>query len=203
MFQLIKKLKKLKHPLKKLNNDGYGDIKNTALVAKMVLGNIQKQLHSDPRNLVLQAEERVAAQTYKDLDEAKTSFLAQKAKVKWVNLAYDNTRFFQSTIKARRALNKVLKIKDMHGVECSEVSTIEQDFIEYYQELLGSSTQVVKVCPAVVQRGKIVTSEQARFMSQEVIETEVKEALFSIPMEKAYGPDGYSLGFYRDAYDII
>ncbi|XP_074292579.1 uncharacterized protein LOC141619458 [Silene latifolia] len=203
MFQLIKKLKKLKHPLKKLNNDGYGNIDNTALVAKTVLENIQKQLYVDPRNVVLQAEERVAAQIYKDLDEAKNSFLAQKAKVKWVNLGDDNTRFFHSKIKARRAQNKVLKIKDMHGVVYYEVNTIEQAFIKYYQEVLGSYTQVIKVCPTVVKKGKTATSEQAKFMLQEMTKTEVKEALFSIPVEKAHGPDGYSSGFYRDSYDII
>ncbi|XP_074283553.1 uncharacterized protein LOC141608100 [Silene latifolia] len=53
MFQLVKKLKTLKHPLKKLNNNGYGDIENTAMVAKLVLESIQKQLHIDPRNVLL------------------------------------------------------------------------------------------------------------------------------------------------------
>ncbi|XP_074293324.1 uncharacterized protein LOC141620317 [Silene latifolia] len=91
----------------------------------------------------------------------------------------------------------------MHGVVCSEVATIEQAFIEYYQDLLGSSTQVVKVCPAVVKRGRVVTYDQANIMLQQVTETEIKEALCSIPVEKAPGPDGYSAGFFRDAYDII
>ncbi|XP_074305347.1 uncharacterized protein LOC141640442 [Silene latifolia] len=53
MFQLVKKLKYLKHPLKKLNNGRYGDIENTAMVAKLLLESIQKQLHNDPRNVQL------------------------------------------------------------------------------------------------------------------------------------------------------
>ncbi|XP_074277741.1 uncharacterized protein LOC141601364 [Silene latifolia] len=106
MFQLVKKLKYLKHPLKKLNNGSYGDIENSAMVAKLLLESIRKQLHNDPRNVQLQAEERVAADSYKKLDDARILFLAQKAKVQWVNLADDNTRYFHSTIKARRALIK-------------------------------------------------------------------------------------------------
>ncbi|XP_074290339.1 uncharacterized protein LOC141617068 [Silene latifolia] len=147
---LVKKLKHLKHPLKKLNNGRYGDIENTAM---------------------LQAEERVASDSYKELDAARLLFIAQKAKVQWVNLADDNTRYFHSTIKARRAQNKVLKIKDMHGVICTE--------------------------------GSVVNAEHARGMVQQVTDDEIRAALFSIPVEKAPGPDGYSAGFFRDAYDII
>ncbi|XP_074266623.1 uncharacterized protein LOC141589901 [Silene latifolia] len=164
MFQVVKKLKALKHPLKKLNNSRYGDIENSALVAKMLLETIQKQLHNDPRNVLLQDEERIAAESYKQLDAARLLFLAQKAKAQWVNFADDNTRYFHSTIKARRAQNKVLRIHDMNGVNCTEVNAIEHAFVEYYQALLGSSTKVTPVCRAVVKHGKVVSSEHARGM---------------------------------------
>ncbi|XP_074277773.1 uncharacterized protein LOC141601396 [Silene latifolia] len=203
MFQVVKKLKYLKHPLKKLNNGRYGDIENSALVAKMLLESIQKQLHTDPRNVQLQNEERIAADSYKELDDARLLFLAQKAKTQWVNYADDNTRYFHSTIKARRAQNKVLRINDMNGVNCTEVNAIEHAFVEYYQALLGSSTKVTPVCRAVVKNGKVVSSEHARGMVKQVTADEIREALFSIPVEKAPGPDGYSAGFFRDAYDII
>ncbi|XP_074299412.1 uncharacterized protein LOC141630503 [Silene latifolia] len=130
MFQLVKKLKDLKHPLKKLNNGRYGDIENTALVAKIMLESIQNQLHNDPRNVQLQNEERIVADSYKELDDDRLLFLAQKAKTQWVNFADDNTR-------------------------------------------------------AVVKTGRVVSSEHVRGMVKQVTDAEIREALFSIPVEKA------------------
>ncbi|XP_074299134.1 uncharacterized protein LOC141630168 [Silene latifolia] len=51
------------------------------------------------------------------------------------NEADDNTRFFHSFINARRAQNKVLRIKDRNGPVCGDTNTIEQAFIAYYQVL--------------------------------------------------------------------
>ncbi|XP_074315611.1 uncharacterized protein LOC141651816 [Silene latifolia] len=163
----VKKLKRLKFSLKKLNREGYGDVDNAAQVAKVFLEHIQMQVHRDPTNINLLEEEKVAAITFKELDEARVSYLAHKAKIQWVHNADDNTRFFHSTIKARRAHNKILSIKDMDGNVCTDASSIEHAFIDYYKLLLGSSSQVHPV------------------------------------LDKAPGPDGYSSGFFRDAFDIV
>ncbi|XP_074318700.1 uncharacterized protein LOC141655522 [Silene latifolia] len=114
-YQVARKLKLLKGPLKKLNREGYGDIVTSAQVAKMFLEDIQGKLHQDPTNFLLMAEERIASKSYKDLEAAKTSYLAQKAKALSLNNADENTHYFHSTIKARRAMNKVLSIQDVNG----------------------------------------------------------------------------------------
>ncbi|XP_074305750.1 uncharacterized protein LOC141640972 [Silene latifolia] len=156
MFQVAKKLKMLKGPLKKLNREGFGDIFNTTKVARLVLEEKQSQLHLDPHNSLLQMEERAAAQSFKQLQDAKLSFLGQKAKVAWMTCNDENTHYFHSSIKARRAQNKVLKILDMNGNPCSDNGSIEMAFIEYYQKLLGSSESVSRVNCGVVRRGKCV-----------------------------------------------
>ncbi|XP_074288829.1 uncharacterized protein LOC141613981 [Silene latifolia] len=91
MFQVAIKLKRLKTPLKKLNREGYGDIINSATAAKMYLQKVQTKLHLDPRNLVLQSEEKIASNTFKELDEAKNLFLGQKANIQWMCCNDDNT----------------------------------------------------------------------------------------------------------------
>ncbi|XP_074266664.1 uncharacterized protein LOC141589943 [Silene latifolia] len=203
MFQVAKKLKMLKGPLKKLNREGFGDIINTTEVARLVLEKKQSQLHLDPHNSLLQMEERAAAQSFKQLQDAKFSFLGQKAKVAWMTCNDENTHYFHSSIKARRAQNKVLKILDMNGNPCSDNGSIEMAFIEYYQKLLGSSESVTRVNCGVVRRGKCVSDFQSDSMVAEVTKEEVRAALFSIPNEKAPGPDGYSSSFFKDAFDII
>ncbi|XP_074303648.1 uncharacterized protein LOC141638124 [Silene latifolia] len=203
MFQMAKKLKMLKGPLKKLNREGFGDIINTTEVARIVLEEKQSQLHLDPHNSLLQMEERAVAQSFKHLQDAKLSFLGQKAKVAWMTFNDENTHYFHSSIKARRAQNKVLKILDMNGNPCSDNGSIELAFIEYYQKLLGSSENVTRVNCGVVRRGKCVSDIQSVSMVAEVTKEEVRAALFSIPNEKAPGSDGYSSSFFKDAFDII
>ncbi|XP_074315457.1 uncharacterized protein LOC141651655 [Silene latifolia] len=79
MFQIVKKLKALKKPLKDLNNDRFSNVEIAAEVAKMHMFNVQKQLQSNPTDLQMQAEVKVAADAYKELDEARRRFLVQKA----------------------------------------------------------------------------------------------------------------------------
>ncbi|XP_074283135.1 uncharacterized protein LOC141607680 [Silene latifolia] len=203
MFQVVKKLKWLKFPLKQLNKESYGDIENSAKVSKVFLEDVQRKLHADPTNSLLQLEEKIAARTFKDLDEARSEFLAQKAKTHWFQSGDDNTQFFHSSLKARRAQNKVLQIKDKNGHLCSDNAAIEQAFLDYYSELLGSSASVTKVCSGVVQRGVVLSEEQAREIIKEVTVDEIKHALFSIPKEKAPGPDGYSSQFFKDAFELV
>ncbi|XP_074289109.1 uncharacterized protein LOC141614248 [Silene latifolia] len=200
---VAKKLKMLKGPLKKLNKEGFGDILNTAEVARLVLEVKQSRLHLDPHNLLLQLEERAVAHSFKELQDATMSFLGQKAKVIWMTCNDENTHYFHSSIRARRARNKVLSILDMNGHQCSDNDTIEMAFLDYYQKLLGSSERVTRVNCGVVRRGKCVSDLQSLAMVAEVIREEVRTALFSIPNEKAPGPDGYSSSFFKDAFDII
>ncbi|XP_074306003.1 uncharacterized protein LOC141641231 [Silene latifolia] len=201
-FQVVKKLKMLKYPLKQLNKEGFGDIINTTKVAHLLLKDIQKKLHQDPQNILLQNEERAAAISYKELSEARDMFLNQKAKVQWMKCNDENTQFFHSSIKARRALNKILTIKDQNGVLCSDNKSIENAFLTYYKDLLGSSKEVTRVNLGVVRRGKCITHQQASAMTQRISDVEIKEALFDIPIDKAPGPDGYTSCFFKDSFDI-
>ncbi|KAL6956380.1 hypothetical protein U1Q18_048008 [Sarracenia purpurea var. burkii] len=40
-------------------------------------------------------------------------------------------------------------------------------------------------------------------MSKEITEEEVQSVLWSLPANKAPGPDGYSAGFFKSAWDIV
>ncbi|XP_074310857.1 uncharacterized protein LOC141646795 [Silene latifolia] len=201
-FQVVKKLKLLKFPLRQLKKEGFGDIINTAKVAQLLLEDIQKKLHQDPHNVSLQTEERAAAKSYKELNEARNMFLNKKAKVQWMKCNDENSHYFHSSIKARRALNKILSIKDQFGVLCSDNKAIEDAFLTYYKDLLGSSKDVVRVNLGVVRRGKCVNHQQATGMIQRVSDAEIKEALFAIPIDKAPGSDGYTSCFFKDSFDI-
>ncbi|XP_074299526.1 uncharacterized protein LOC141630645 [Silene latifolia] len=77
-------------------------------------------------------------------------FLNQKATILAMKCNDENSHYFNSSIKARRAQNKVLTIKDHHGVTCSDNQAIENAFLAYYTDLLGSSKEVVRMNATVV-----------------------------------------------------
>ncbi|XP_074288831.1 uncharacterized protein LOC141613983 [Silene latifolia] len=65
MFQLVKYLKWLKLPLKRLNGSVFANIKRSAQVAQMHMFSMQRKLHDDPLNLEVQAEETATCESFK------------------------------------------------------------------------------------------------------------------------------------------
>ncbi|XP_074314433.1 uncharacterized protein LOC141649648 [Silene latifolia] len=104
---------------------------------------------------------------------------------------------------ARRRSNKVLQIKNAHGTICDNNSSIEQAFLDYYVSLLGSDRAVSPVSKGVMAHGALVTESQAAVMIREITDAEIKDALFSIPPDKAPGPDGYTSQFFKDAFPVV
>ncbi|XP_074278157.1 uncharacterized protein LOC141601754 [Silene latifolia] len=145
MFQIVKKLKALKTPLKALNDSSFANIETAAKVALIYLHETQKLLHAEPTNEVLHANEKLAATAFRELDSARRSFLSQKAKAYGMSDGDENSQYFHSIMKARRLQNRILCIQDRHGVTHTNLSNIEGAFEDYYQQLLGTSKPVGNV----------------------------------------------------------
>ncbi|XP_074291904.1 uncharacterized protein LOC141618721 [Silene latifolia] len=145
MFNLVKKLKHLKRPLKELNRVDFDDIENTTARARMYLESIQIKLRSEPQNAELIHLELEAASSVRFLEEACHDFLIQKSKALWVEKGDTNSKYFHSIIKGRHIRNRVMRIENHQGVLCEENREIQQAFIEFYTDLLGTSTTTVNV----------------------------------------------------------
>ncbi|XP_074315297.1 uncharacterized protein LOC141651485 [Silene latifolia] len=185
MFGVIKKLKALKPILKALNKDCFSDIENNTNIASLAL------------------EKLDLAHDLKDLIAARDSFLIQKAKVKWSLEGDLNTSYFHHSIKKRVMMNKVFQIEDKDGSLCTEGDAIQNAFLAYYQELLGSQKNTDIVNFNVVRKGICCSDAHCLLLNSPVTADEVKKCLFSIPPSKSLGPDGYTSQSYRDAWDIV
>ncbi|XP_074297104.1 uncharacterized protein LOC141627782 [Silene latifolia] len=203
MFQVVKKLKALKQPLKEMYTTKFANIETTTKVALLHLHNSHMKLHGDPTNLSLQQDVKIATDAYKELGQARRSFLSQKAKVQWMDDGDDNTNYRQSLLKARRMQNRVLVIQDRHGVIHVIAQGIEGAFEEYYGYLLGISRPLCDVHVPTVSQGSLVTEEHTQILIKEVTDQEIKDALMSIPASKAPSPDGYTSKFFKDAFNIM
>ncbi|XP_074288629.1 uncharacterized protein LOC141613783 [Silene latifolia] len=202
MFQHVCKLKHLKHGLKRLNKGALGDIENKVKVAKLALHKMQEDLISNPMDPGMVGAAKILADELLHLKAAWYMFLEQKAKVDWTAMGDDNTHYFHSQLKHRRAQNKVIQIKDQGGKLCTESSDIQQAFIEYYNGLLGSSNFVDAVCESVIAAGPILNAAHHEILNVEVSANEIRKAMFDIGGNKAPGPDGFNSQFYKDTWEI-
>ncbi|XP_074277684.1 uncharacterized protein LOC141601313 [Silene latifolia] len=203
MYILVSKLKNLKAPLKSLNRNGFSDVDKAAGIARSLLEEIQIQLHNNPGDHVLSNAEREAANTYRHLCKVQYSFLSQKAKVDWLRFGDENTRYFHSQIRSRQVHNRVINITGGDGINYSTCDGIEKAFLDYYKSLLGTSLPTVHVHVPTVRTGRVVTEAHNNILLTPVTSAEIKECLFSIPSTKSPGPDGYSIQFFKDSWDVV
>ncbi|XP_074300346.1 uncharacterized protein LOC141631595 [Silene latifolia] len=142
MFRLVTKLKRLKSELKKLNREQFNDIENLAKVTALSLTQLQIKLRVDPLNERLFYAERECAKEVEFLARARTDYLKQKSKINWMKEGDENTTFFHTSIKRRKARNRVYQVKGMRGNLCTQHEDVKAAFEEYYISLLGSSNPI-------------------------------------------------------------
>ncbi|XP_074303189.1 uncharacterized protein LOC141637599 [Silene latifolia] len=174
--RLVKNLKNLKPALRSLNREGFSDIEISTNI-------LQKQLQ--------------------ELSKARESFLSQKAKHQWIKEGDANSAYLHGMLKKRRNMNKVVMVEDMNGRMCDSQAHIHDAFLEYYQNLLGSSQDTKKIHKKIIDQGPIYNDENWVSLLKPVTGKEIKDALFSIPDIKSPGTDGYTNKFFKDAWGEI
>ncbi|XP_074291071.1 uncharacterized protein LOC141617832 [Silene latifolia] len=161
------------------------------------------QMHACPIDIDILAAEKVAADSYRHLCKAQHSYLCQKAKITWTKFGDENTQFFHNLIRARQVHNRVMCIKGVDGVMVNNPTDIEETFLQYYKDLLGSSQATTSVHVPTVRTGQLVTQKHYNILLAPVTSAEIKECIFSIPSTKSPGPNGFSSQFYKDSWDTV
>ncbi|XP_074298721.1 uncharacterized protein LOC141629646 [Silene latifolia] len=203
MFCIVKKLKELKTVLKELNKTCYADIEVQTVETEKELNTLQLHLSGNPTSSDLISQEIGIIAKLRRLLKDRDSFLQQKAKAQWLEEGDTNSAYFHGIIRKKCMRNTVIQIEDQHGIVCSDSSSIQSAFLEYYQGLLGSKKTTEGVRDAVLAYGNVCSEEHVDILSKPVTFEEVKQVVFSIPIDKAPGPDGFSSGFFRDAWSVI
>ncbi|XP_074318879.1 uncharacterized protein LOC141655711 [Silene latifolia] len=135
--------------------------------------------------------------------KARDSFLQQKAKAQWIDEGDSNAAYFHNVIKKICLRNKIVQIEDQNGKLCTDTLSIQDAFLKFYQGLLGSKKVTEQVRMEVLQTGFFCSDQHCTSLLSPVSKEEIKGAVFSIPKDKAPGPDGYTSGFVRDSWDIV
>nr|GEW62149.1 hypothetical protein [Tanacetum cinerariifolium] len=169
MYNVVKKLKNLKKPFRKLLYEN-GNIHKNVDVLRVDLDRVQADLDQDPNNISLRDEEAAYVIAYSDALLLQERFLRQKAKIQWLKEGDSNS--------------------------------VPKAFIDHYEVFLGQHG-IIQDLNIDELFGTKLDENDALNMIRNVSSSEVKEAIFSIGNDKSSGMDGYTVAFFKDAWDIV
>lgn len=124
----------------------------------------------------------------------------QKAKVQWLKEGDRNTRFFHRITSARRNTNFIYSLVDDDGEEVDSAH-LKDHVAAYFMKLYKDSG----LCRPKLNGVQIkrISSFMRNWLEHPFEEEKVKKVVWSIEDEKALGPDGFSMAFFKRCWEVI
>nr|XP_043625440.1 uncharacterized protein LOC122596860 [Erigeron canadensis] len=199
MYRLVQNLKKLKKALKRLSWKN-GNVFEKVSMLKEKLRKDQEACDKNPHNEMLKREVVTTLKEYMVAANDEIKLLHQKVKVQWLKEGDRNTAYFHSILKARRNKSKVEVICDDMGNKY-EGEEVADQFFKHFEKFLEKVVSVEPLMEGIFKN--VLSNEEANAMVRNVTDEEIKEALFDIDSNKAAGPNGFTSGFFKKAWNVI
>ncbi|GJQ92981.1 hypothetical protein Tco_0004120 [Tanacetum coccineum] len=200
MFRVVKKLKGLKKPIRKLMYDK-GNLHANVIRLRDNLDWLQTDLDKDLSNVNLREDEAAAVIAFNEALVIEEKFLKQKEKIAWLNEGDSNSAYFHKAIKSQISRSRINVVTDAEGVVFQN-DDVAKAFISHYEVFLGQPgiTHKFNTTDLFLTR---LSSSEALEMVRTVSSQEVKTAIFFMGNDKSPGPDGFTAAFFKDTWDII
>ncbi|XP_071719040.1 uncharacterized protein [Rutidosis leptorrhynchoides] len=182
MFRVVKKLRMLKKPIRKLMWQK-GNIHKLVQKVRKELDEAQTELDKYPDSSEHRERESAKLREFNSLLLEEERFLKQKAKIEWLRVGDSNSAYFHKVVKGRQNRSHISAVFDSNNC-LMEGADVPHVFVQHYEEFLG----------------KAGTSQE---IIRPVTNEEIKNAIFNIGNDKAPGPDGYSSTFFKNAWDVV
>lgn len=194
------KLRDLKNKLKAWSKTIKGNLglqKKNALIQLAELEEIQESRG-------LQDEEIASRVTLmmelEDIARKEEVAWRQRSRAVWLNHGDRNTKFFHKTANAHRRFNNIDKLKKGEVV-VEDTGLIKQEIVSYYENLY-TETESWRLQLDMENYPRISEEDSdllvANFEAQEIL-----ESLTACARDKAPGPDGFSMEFFKQFWEII
>ena len=126
-----------------------------------------------------------------------------KAKINWLTMGDDDTKFFHQSIKHKQRENTI-NVLHLGNEITSNQSKIKQIFQEYYTDLLCNDIKDRRLINMnIIQNSPVLTEDQQNLLTLSFSGEDIRKALWSILEDKAPGIDGFNSGFYKAAWPVI
>ncbi|KAK4383871.1 Transposon TX1 uncharacterized protein [Sesamum angolense] len=204
MYSITRKLKPLK-PIFRQQRMMKGDLSANVKLAGEFLEIAQRLLQEDRHNPLLLHLEHCCRLVFLKAVKIEQVMLQQRAKTQWMKGGDQCSRVFFRKVAIRRAYKRIFHISDEAGNTFTEPHDISNEFVAYYQRLLGGdrTDRAMNLRYLRPWARHIVTDEEASLLTRPITKDDVKTAVFDIEEDRAPGPDGYTLGFFKAAWPVV
>jgi len=204
-FQFADNIKKLKRLIK-----DWSKAKNRREDAelKQVEVELQRMYDSDGGGLISQDSK----DTLSRLEGRRNTLLCVKeeswrlkSRAIWLKSGDDNTKFFHAYARGRKAANTIWSLTDDVGDTHFSFEDKARCGVEYFQKLFRAPEQanIADVIRLAQKFPRFVDEEGNRDLMAEISEEELKVVLGSFQKDKSPGPDGWSIEFFLDLFDLL
>eukprot|EP00253_Pinus_taeda_P031168 PITA_31168 len=205
MYIFQQKLKIIKAKLKCWNKNTFGNIFQAKKELEEKMADLQQTMIKDGPNKERLAQESNLQKQWEDRLIQEEQLWKQKSRVQWLKHGERNTSFFHKSTIQHRANNRILSLKKDDGAKVSTREKIGSELNLYFRSLLTEPNQdrtqaINKIISAIPP---LVTEEQKSLLLREFIEQEIEEVVFTMATDKAPGPDGFTIEFFKACWHII
>jgi hypothetical protein len=199
-FILAKKLRALKGEIKRWNREVFGNVgaRNKAWAVEVE----ELDRLGEVRRLTEEEKERrrvLVADLEASLLQEEISW-RQKSRVRWLKEGDKCTKFFHQVASANRRNNSIESLM-VNGSPTSDPTSIGDHVVNYYKSLFSEP---------ISWRPRLDNLEFDRLNGEEAAgleipfeEKEVWEVIKGMDRDKAPGPDGFSMAFFQDCWEVI
>nr|GEY58685.1 RNA-directed DNA polymerase, eukaryota [Tanacetum cinerariifolium] len=184
MKNLIRKLKHLKAKIREWN-------KLATVDAIIDCGNGNEEIVEKRMGIINDLQ---------NVDKLYLIEMAQKAKIKWSIEGDENSRYFHGLINKKRSL-LIIRGVLVEGRWIDNPKDVKMEFYKHFSERFGKPGN----SRDTIQMGypRTLSLDQQLELENEVSNEEVKKAVWDCGTDKAPGPDGFTLEFYRKFWYLI
>jgi len=128
-----------------------------------------------------------------------------KSRSLWLKAGDRNTTFFDRQYRARLCRNHISEITTAEGQICKGFSQIKEATKNHYRQLFTAGIQGNEEDTAdfLSNIPLLVRPEDNSDLNRPFTEEEVIKVIWSMDSDKAPGPDGFTIHFYKMCWDII
>ncbi|XP_077224226.1 uncharacterized protein LOC143857676 [Tasmannia lanceolata] len=146
------------------------------------------------------AEMGKAKQEHKELLLREEISWRQRSRVRWLKEGDKNSAFFHAMASVRRRTNRIESLS-VNGLRRNTKEDVSSAIVDFYTKLYASEGSLRPI-PEGVEFNSL-NLEASSSLEQPFSEEEIEKGLFSIPKDKAPGPDGFCLAFFQSCWSVV
>jgi ribonuclease HI/exonuclease III len=153
---------------------------------------------------LLEQETKAQASAYRSFRNEE-EYWRIKSRSLWLEAGDRNTSFFHRQYRARLSRNHISEIKTTEGQVSKGITQIKAAADSHFRNLFSDGTQATEEESAdfLDNIPHLLSPEDNAALIREVTEEEIIKVIWSMGSDKAPGPDGFTIHFYKVCWNII